>query len=511
MQKLHEEILRLREQLQEKEAQLNQVLYSNQALTTQVTHLSELLEYFQRQKFAARSEQVTSDQLGMFNEAEFLEQSAGLLEEKNDDDNAAPSDPEKKKKPRGKRGVLPASLPRVEKIIEIPESERICPNDGSVLQKIGEEVSERLKVIPAKVEVEKIIRYKYGCLQCDGSIATAPPPVSILPKSNATASLLAFIICNKYVDGLPLYRIEAIMERAGIDLGRCTMARWIIGLKDPLFALYNLLQDKLLESDYLQMDETRVQVLKEEGRPAESMSYMWVRYCPSDRPIVLFDYFPTRAGKVPTTLLEGFKGHLQADGYSGYGDVCSGKHITRLGCWDHCRRKFFDAFKTGQGKKVGRKGLQLIDKLYEIEDDLMKVSRDERHRQRTLQSIPILEKLHEWLESIKHKVPPKSKAGTAILYAINQWEHLRRCFDDGKFVISNKFVENAIRPFAIGRKNWLFSSTVDGAEVSALLYSIVITAKANGLEPFAYLNNLFEKLPYAKTVDDYEKLLPLKS
>jgi hypothetical protein len=335
-------------------------------------------------------------------------------------------------------------------------------------------------------------------------------PKSLLPKSMASSSLLAYIITAKFVDHLPLYRQETMFKRINIELNRASMARWLIKVADQLVPLYNLLQDKLLELDYVQMDETRTQVLKEKGKKATSKSFIWVRHTPGERKIVLYDYAPTRSGAVPVELLAGFTGTLQVDGYDGYSRVCQENKLKRIGCFDHVRRKFVDASRTSQGKKIGKKGVRLIDKLYKIERKIKDLSDEERLQIRQAEAKPILNELKEWIDELRSKVSSKSVAGKAINYTYNEWKYLTPYIEDPKLNISNIDIENAIRPFAVGRRNWLFSDSVAGANASAMFYSLIETAKKNGLEPFDYLNKMLDKLPHAETVDDFEKLLPLK-
>jgi hypothetical protein len=288
------------------------------------------------------------------------------------------------------------------------------------------------------------------------------------------------------------------------------MARWLIKVSDQLVPLYNLLQGKLLSKTYLQMDETTVQVLKEDGKKATSKSYMWVRHAPGEQPILLFDYAPRRSGSIPMELLEGFKGYLQVDGYDGYSSACEQYKLDRLGCWDHCRRKFFEASKTSNGKGIGKKGIDRIKKLYKIEDKIRHFLPEEKKKIRQEKSLPILEEFKNWIDELQGKITPKSRAGKAIRYACNEWKYLVRYVEEGSLNISNAWVENAIRPFCVGRKNWLFSASVNGAKASAMYYSLIETAKMNGLDPFDYLNRMLDKLPHAETVDDFERLLPLK-
>jgi transposase len=395
-------------------------------------------------------------------------------------------------------------LPRVDDIIDLSEDEK----EGMKL--IGEEVSEQLVILPSQVYVKRTIRKKYAPIDNKGSIKIAPAPKVLLPKTMASSNLIAYIIASKYVDALPLYRLENIFERVSAMLTRQTMARWLITVSNKLIPLYNLLQDICLERDYWQMDETTVQVLVEAGKKATSKSYMWVRHAPGDNPIILYDYAPSRNGAVPIELLEGFSGALQVDGYDGYAPACKKYHLKRLGCMDHCRRKFYKASKTSGGKNIGKKGVNLIDKLYKIEEQIKDLSMEERTRIRLEKAVPILEKIKIFIDELRPKITPKSVAGEAINYAYNEWEYLIKYIENPKYNISNIWIENAIRPFALGRRNWLFSASVDGAKASAMFFSLIETAKKNGFEPFDYLSKMLEKLPLAETVEDFEKLLPLK-
>ena len=272
----------------------------------------------------------------------------------------------------------------------------------------------------------------------------------------------------------------------------------------------NLLEEELLSRSYLQIDETPVQVLKEPGKSPQTQSYMWLRSSPLPvKPIILFDYDPTRSGKVAERLLEIFTGRLQCDGFCGYDRLEASPHIIRHGCMAHARRRFYEAAKAGSQKtSVAKFALKLIQKLYRIEDEIKGKDPDEIFRARAEQSVPLLAQLKAWADQHLHKVPPKSLTGKALLYLTNEWIYLSRFVEDGSVHIDNNFIENKIRPFAIGRKRWLFSDSVAGANASAGIYSLVETSKANGLNPYKYLRLLFEKLPKALTLADFEELLP---
>ena len=373
---------------------------------------------------------------------------------------------------------------------------------------MGEEISEKLKIIPHEIEVVRTIRKKYVC-SCGEYIKIAKLPPTILPKSMATPSLLSYIVTGKYVDGIPLYRFESVMKRHGIDLSRAIMGRWMIEVGEKLKTLKELLREELLfSSSYIHCDETVVQVLKEKDKPPESKSYMWVQARSGDKPIVLYDYNPSRSAKVPMDLLKGFKGYLQVDGYAGYNSIGREEDITRVGCMSHCRRYFFRAWKHSKTKNIGSRGLAFIRKLYKIEESIKEYSEEEKKRIRLEKSKPILEEMKAWLDKEGSRHPVKSLGGKAIHYALNEWEFLIRYLEDGRLNISNAFVERAIRPFTIGRKNWLFSNTSKGADVSTLWYSLIETAKANGHEPFEYILNVLNKIPTANSLEDYMNLLP---
>ncbi len=467
-------------------------------LMEDVVRFKELLSTIRRRKFGPSSE-CSHKQPCLFNELEETIKESDQIEESSRETVIK----EHTRKNRGKRKPLPEALERVEEIIDLSDEEK------QGMKKIGEESSEKLEIIPAKIFVKKIIRYKYAPINEDGSITIAPTPQQLLPKSIASASLVAYIITSKYIDHLPLYRQEAMFKRISADINRTSMARWLIKVSTQLWPLYNLLQDQLLLGRYMQMDETRVQVLKEKGKKATSKSYMWVRHDPEQK-IVLYDYAPTRAGSVPLELLEGFNGVLQVDGYDGYNKAIQKYNLTRIGCWDHVRRKFFDASKTSSGKSIGKKGVNLIDKLYKIERKIADSPPENKLTIRQQEAVPILDEIKIWIDNTRSKISPKSTAGIAINYAYNEWQYLIAYTKDPQLNISNILVENAIRPFAVGRRNWLFSCSVDGAKASAMFYSLIETAKKNGFEPFDYLSKMLDKLPLAETVEDYEKLLPLK-
>lgn len=491
----------------------------SQRLTAQeeIERLRAQLRLLLSQRFAAKSERVEGDssQLGLFDEAEV--DAAAETEE----DSAAVTTVVGHTRARGRRRPLPAHLPREEIIHDLVEADKTCPHDGTRLAVMGEETSEQLDIIPAQIRVLHHRRLKYACPCCHQHVVTAPMPAQPIPKSQASAGLLASIATAKYADALPLYRQSTQFERIGFDASRQTLARWMVQCGELVQPLINLLRDRLLESAYIRMDETTVQVLKEPGRTAQSISYLWVQQSGErDHPVVLYDYAPSRAGAVPMALLGSFSGYLQTDGYAGYHAVVAANGITPLYCFAHARRYFIEALKAlglnpnklplKPPDKARRpfKALGFIRHLYAIEHRIREQTPAERLAVRQTESVPVLNALHAWLVQTSPKVIPSSPLGKALGYLERHWAGLVRYCDDGRLEIDNNRCENAIRPFVVGRRNWLFSATAKGATSSANLYSLIETAKANGLEPYAYLRRVFTRLPAATSVADIEALLP---
>jgi len=480
------------------------VVQNNEQLKARVLTLQEQLNLALAKRYAASSEKISPDQIRLFDEAEVESQAAASAEHE------TVTVPAHTRIKRGRK-KLPEALPRVDVIHELPDGDRHCPHDGAVLAEIGEVVCEQLDIVPAKIQVIRHIRKKYAC-RCGQCIKTAPLPAQPIPKSLASPGLLAHIAVSKYQDALPLYRQETILQRIGVDIPRATLANWMIQAGSLIQPLINLLHERLLDYDIVQMDETTVQVLKEAGKTAQSKSYLWLqRGGPPDQPLVLYHYDPGRGAGVATRLLEGFKGYLQTDGYDGYNAAVAVGDLTHVGCMAHARRKFSEAVKAqGRNKQRGKahRGLALIQKLYRIEKQARGLTPEDRHDHRQRHARPILNDLRTWLDAALPQIPPTSATGKALNYLHNEWHKLIRYLDDGRLEIDNNAAENAIRPFVVGRKNWLFSDSVKGVKASANLYSLIETAKATGLEPYAYLRYLFTELPKAETVDAIDSLLP---
>lgn len=505
---LKQQVQDLSAQLQDRSAEIADLAEERDRLQQQADQLREMVNILKAKQYGPTSEKAV-DQYPLFDEAEVETRAEGPSETV-----AVPGHTRQK---RGRK-PLPAALPREEIVHDLPEDQKVCAVDGAALERIGEEVTEQLDIIPAKVQVLRHVRPKYACPCCaDTGVHTAALPAQPIPGSIASPGLLAHIATGKYVDGLPLYRQEVVMGRAGVDLPRATLAHWMVRMGEQVQPLVNLLGEALEDGPVLQMDETPVQVLKERGKKAAAQSYMWIQKGgPPGKPAIRYHYSPSRGHEVPKQLLAGFRGYLQTDGYSAYGTALAGRaDVVAVGCWAHARRKFDEAIKAHgkkKAKKAGRarQGLEYIQQLYAIERQARDQELDAtaRHQLRQEQAQPLLDEMRAWLDDGLTAVPPKSATGKALAYLTGQWARLVRYLDDGRIPIDNNGAENAIRPFVVGRKNWLFSNSTAGATASANLYSLVETAKAGGHDPYSYLRHIFKELPAASSVEAYEALLP---
>ena len=474
-----------------------------------IAELEAKLQWFEEQfrlarhrQFGASSEQTPAAQQALvFNEAEAA---------------AAPAVPEptvetitvQRRKTPGQRAAQLATLPVETVTHRLPDDAQTCACCGGALHALPEamaEVRQELKIVPARATLVRHVRVKYGCRQCDQAasgtpLVTAPLPPLAFPGSLASPSAVAYLMSQKFVEGLPLYRQEQSLARLGVTLSRQTMANWMLKGADWLEPVYDRLHEWLLARDIVQADETTLQVLREAGRAATTYSYLWLYRSGRDGPpIVLYEYQETRAGEHPKRFLHGFTGYLQVDGYAGYAQVCG---VTLVGCWAHARRKFNEALTAlppsraaGQPPPAAQIGLDFCNKLFAIERDLHDVTPEARLAGRHARSRPVLNAMHAWLEGQADRVLPKSALGQAITYCRNQWPKLIAFLQDGRLELDNNRSERSIKPFVIGRKNWLFANTPAGAKASALIYSLVETAKENGLDPRAYLEYLFVHLP----------------
>lgn len=489
-----------------------------------IAQLEEMVRLLRRHRFGAKSERVSGDQPALFNEAEATldaAEAAGTPAEEVEPDADTTEIPAHTRAKPGRR-PLPAWIERVEVLHDLPAAEKRCATHDADLTRIGDDVSEQLEIIPMQVRVIRTVRPKYVCAKCRDRVSTAPLPAALIPKSVATPGLIAYVAVSKYADALPLYRLSGMLERSGIDLSRATLAHWMVRFGEASEPLLARMRADLCAYDVVQGDETRFPVLKEPDKPATSHAYLWALHGgPPDQPLVLFEYDPSRSKEVPKRLLAGFRGYLQTDGYGGYTEAGQSPGVCHVGCWAHARRKFVEAIDGnggrrgkairgthGAGASRARQGLAYLQDLYKIERTLAEATPEVRQRARQERSRPVIESLRVWLDRTRGEVPPQSLTGKALGYLESQWAKLIRVLDDGRLPLDTNRVENAIRPFVVGRKNWLFADTVRGARASANLYSLIETAKANGLEPFAYLRTLAELLPHARSDAALEALLP---
>jgi transposase len=404
---------------------------------------------------------------------------------------------DKKHTPHG-RQPLPAHLPRKDIVIEPDE-------DVSSLKKIGEQITEQLEYEAAKFYVNRYIRPKYALPQDEGVII-ADLPTRPIEKGIAGAGLLAHVLVSKFVDHLPLYRQRQQFKRAGVVLPLSTLTDWNKQTADLLEPLYNILRDKALSSCYLQADESSIRVLDREKKGTSHLGYIWVYHSPLQG-LVLFDYRKGRSRAGPNEMLRNFEGYLQTDAYSGYNEITAKKQVISVGCFAHCRRYF----KEAQSVDSERAEWILLhyQKLYAIEAKARDQALDHetRFRLRQQYALPILDEIKTWLDDQCRHVLPKSVMGKAIGYALSNWKKLVRYTESGALEIDNNLIENQIRPLALGRKNYLFAGSHDGARRAAIIYSLVATAKRHDVEPFSYLKDVVSRIsdhPFNKL----ELLLP---
>lgn len=471
----------------------------------------ERLRAYKRELFGASSESRESDQLGLFNEAEALTVSGGQPAQE-DTANTAVSAHTRKK--RGRKPLDP-SLPREVVRHELPESERFCGHDGHALVEIGVETSEQLDVIPEHIRVIQHQRVKYACPCCDLGIKVTPPPPRIIPRGLFTESALAWIITGKYQFGMPIYRQAGLLRRFGGDISSNTVAVSVVRVGLATQPVINLMRDTLLEADLIYGDETTFQVLKEPGRRPQTKSYVWAQMNGSGPPVRLFTYTAGRGAKHAAQLYAGVKSGaaLMTDGYELYSGIAHDHQLVHLGCWAHSRRAFVKAEDTVPKAArtpdlLSTRFIKLIGKLFAAEARSAKWSAVRRLRLRRRYSARVLAVIERLLIEHLPAVVPGSMLGKALQYLNRQWHKLSRYIENGDYPISNNACENEIRPFVVARKGFLFADTVSGAHASANLYSLVQSARANGIDPYRYLTWLLRGLPLAQSVDDYAALLP---
>lgn len=481
-------------------------------LSEQLNWYSQQIRLQQKKLFGSSSEKtVLPDQISLFDEIE-IESTPIKAEPKLEEVTY------KRKKKNNKRGIDISSLPAVTKIYDLENKN--CPDCGEPLRKIGENIRKELVYHPAKYEVIEHVQYVYTCDRCEedslkSKIFKADMKASVIYKSFASPSLLSYIIDNKFNKALPLYRQEVMFNQIGLKLSRQTMANWMIKLHDEYFKrMTDYMHKTLLQSEYLHADETTNQVLNVPDQKPTTKSYMWVYKTgrSEDKQIVHFIYENTRGHEHAKKHLEGYHNILQTDGYQAYDKLDDIRH---MGCWAHCRRKYLEAL-DGAPSDTDLKGtasyrlLHKINKLFTLEKKLKGKSYEEIKDTRQKEAKPIIDDFFKDVKECAKVAVEKTKLSQALTYSINQEENLRLYLEDGRIEISNNRAENSIRPFCVGRRNWLFSNTVKGAEASAAIYSLLETAKLNNLKPYDYFEYLLTALTEIDINDDkeLEKIMP---
>ncbi len=497
IEKLQELIIK---QTQENSSQKEQIC----TLQAENKYLKEKIDYLIRQQFASKSEKFDTNQ--------------PTLVALDDNEKTLPTEKDEEieitfKRKKGGRTSPPKDIPRVRVEHDISDEDKIC-NCGDTMHRMKEIVSEQYDIVPAKFQIIQNVRFVYGC-RCGVKPLTTSLAPFILPKTQVTASFLATVAVQKFEDALPLYRQAKIYKnRFGMPFSDTTLSRWMINASLVLVFFMQRLKDRLLENEYIQADETTLQVINAHKGKATKKSYIWLGVGMDKYKVVYMHYADNRRAEVATDLLQEFSGYLQTDGYAGYNSVVQSNNITQLACWAHARRKFTDIVKSGvsdaKSKLYAEEAVILIGKLYKIEKEIKDDPPDKKHLVRKEKTKPIIDDIKEWLDTNFFKAQELGGAiAKAFVYLKNQFAKLSVYIKDGRLLIDNNGAENHIRPMVLGRKNWLFATSVKGAEAIAVWYTIIETAKANGLDPYHYLKYLMTELPYYQRDNrDIEPLLP---
>ncbi len=449
-----------------------------------IDKLTHEVACYKRHYFGIKAEHLPAEQGQLFEET-LATDMAAITEEL-----AQLSISEQKPKGQAKRKPLPPELPRTE-IHHEPESTTCAC--GCQMQRIGEDIAEKLDYTPGTFTVERHIRGKWACAACE-TLVQAPVPAHVIDKGIPTTGLLAHVLIAKYLDHLPLYRQEGIFGRAGLPIPQSTLAQWVGQMGVILQPLVDALRTELLTYPVLHADETPVAML-DPGAGKTHRAYLWSYSIGAFEPIkaVIYDFADSRAGKHAREFLGDWRGTLVCDDYAGYKALIA-DGVTEAGCMAHARRKFFDLHANNQSL-IAQEALVYIQKLYQVEREVAELSPDERRRIRQAQAKPILEEFHDWLTRHRLQVPNGSSTAKAIDYSLKRWQALTHYLDDGQVPIDNNWIENRIRPIAMGRKNWLFAGSLRAGKRAAAIMSLIQSAKLNGHDPFTYLKDILSRLP----------------
>jgi transposase len=498
----------LAESLPDDPAALKAMLLAERAAhVAETERLKQIIKELQRHRFGRRAESLPVDQLEFA--LEEVEQSQAA-----DEAGAEAKDLEQRKtraaRRRRNRGSLPAHLPRIEQVVDVKD--KSCPCCSGALHRIGEDVAERLDVIPAQFRVLVVRRPKYACRTCQEVVLQAPAPARLIEGGLPTEALVAHVVVSKYADHCPLYRQAQIYSRQGVDLDRSTLADWTGRAAFLLRPLHARLLEKLKASPKLFADETTAPVL-DPGRGRTKTGQLWT-YARDDRPWagrdppgVVYVYAPDRTGERPLEHLNGFTGVLQVDGYGGYRKLARKNTVSLAFCWSHVRRGFYELAASGTAP-IATEALERIKGLYAVEADIRGRSADERRAERHGRSKPIVQALEPWLRAKLEIISQKSKLAEAIRYALARWDGLTRFLDDGRIEIDSNVVERSIRPIALNRKNALFAGSDGGAEHWAVLASLIETCQLNQVDPEAYLADVITRIVQGHPNSRLDELLP---
>lgn len=484
------------------------VLQQAAMITAQQQELEQLKHYVERlvrDRFGPRSEKVDPRQLDLFQANEAI---AVPVQDPRASEVGAEPQAEvviARKRRGGGRKELPASLPRERIEHDLPAPEKLCPCCGRPRERIGSETSEQLEYVPASLKVLEHVRFKYACRACEEHVAIAPPPPRPIEKGLPGPGLLAQVIVSKSSEHLPCYRQEDILARHGVEIPRQTLCRWLREAATLLAPLVSLMAQRVKQSRVIHTDDTTVPVL-DRTLPHTRTGRFWLYAGDVDHRYFVYDFTPSRRRDGPATFLADYTGYLQADAFSGYDGIYASRSVTQVLCWAHARRKFFDA-RTVQPTEAAC-ALAFLARLYAVEkeaaaarpDDFStnRIAREAWHEQRRVlrqtKSLPILAEFRRWLEAATRQVLPKSPMGEAIGYVLPRWEGFVRYCEAGFLAIDNNLSERMLRPCAVGRKNWTFVGSDRGGQTAAILYSVVMSAKANDIEPWAYVRDLLATL-----------------
>jgi transposase len=466
-----------------------------------IEQLEHQIEQLLRHRYGPRRETVDPDQLRLFTDEEPEGLAEGAPEEPTKPEDTAPA---RRRWRRRGRQRLPEHLHRERIEYKLPPEELPCPDCGHLRVKIGEEVSEQLEYVPASMRVLQHVRFRYACRACQEHVVIADKPRQPIDKGLPGPGLLAQTITSKYSDHLPLYRLEDIFARHGVELSRATLCGWMGSCAALLTPLYDLMVNRVLPSAVIHTDDTTVPVL-DLTLPQTRTGRFWVYIGDVRNPYVVYDYTPRRTRDGPEQFLKGFRGYLQADAFTGHDRLCAGSDVIEVACWAHVRRKFFESRTTAP--VPAHAALARIRQLYKLEDAAAGLSADDRRVLRQRDALPLLNAFEEWLSEQGCKALPKSPIGQAIAYAQSNWAALLRYTEHGDLSIDNNLAEHMLRGQAIGRRNWTFLGSDRGGRTAAVLYSVTGNCKHHDIDPFAYLRDILGRLP-TQPVDRLDELLP---